>query len=164
MTRYIRTAASVLCGLLIASNSAIADDGDEFAAFRGYDEASTYSVSYEDLSLLLSKAVFDTGRSTRKLAEEPPDITGTRMKSKVNRLTQGEGNRFLYESFRDNEDGKNYMRAIQRSLGPAVADTRYDPFPSAIQGNQNEWLQKTIQLTPRSAAVSSSDRCRRSTT
>ncbi len=112
----------------MVSAPALADEVDEFAVFRGYDDSSTYSVSYEDLSLLLNNAVFDTGRSTRKLAEPPPDITGTRMKSKVNRLTEGEGNRFFFESFKDNEDGKNFLRSIQQSLEQLPDDMPLDQF------------------------------------
>jgi hypothetical protein len=55
------------------------------------------------------------GISTRRVAQEGPEVTGTRMKTKVKK-TANEGNRFYFETFKDNEEARQFLREIQTSL------------------------------------------------
>jgi hypothetical protein len=95
--------------------------------FRGYDENSKYTINFDDLSNILRTAVVDVGMSTREKAEPGHAATGTRMKTSVKRSTINEGNRFYYETFAKNEDGRKLLLAIQTSLEqvPSEAPLKY---------------------------------------
>jgi hypothetical protein len=71
--------------------------------------------------------VVDAGPSSRVFAEPAPDITGTRMKAKIKK-TANEGNRFHYETFLNNEAGRQYLRRIQASLEQLPAETPLENF------------------------------------
>ena len=94
--------------------------------FRGFDDDSKYAIDYGDLSALLNTVVVDMGISSRRVAEEAPDITGTRMKTKVKK-TANEGNRFYYEAFEDDEEVREFLQGIQASLEqlPSEAPLEY---------------------------------------
>ena len=82
--------------------------------FQGASQDSTLTVSYDDLSAFLKAEVLVVGRSTRKKAARA-ETTGTRMRSRVNRLTALEGNRFYFEAL-ENDDVRNTLHAIKQSL------------------------------------------------
>jgi len=104
-----------------AANSAVPEP------FQGFDDASKYTINYDDLTNILKVAVVDVGRSTREKAAPTRAATGTRMKTNVKRSTINEGNRFYYETFAENEDGRKLLLAIQKSLElvPAEAPLKY---------------------------------------
>jgi len=83
--------------------------------FRGFDEDSTYAINYDDLTAILKTVVIDVGRSSRRVPDEAPDVTGTRMKTKISR-TANEGNRFYFEAFKNDEAARAYLLNIQKSL------------------------------------------------
>ncbi len=126
MTKHVRTFVLALSGLLALAVSAGAAASPVPEPFQEYDENSKYSISYDDLSLVLKTVVVDMGLSTRKVAEAAPDVTGTRMKAKVKR-TANEGNRFYYETFREDEATREYLLGIQKSLEqlPSEAPLKY---------------------------------------
>jgi hypothetical protein len=111
--------ASLLSGLLLSPDAAAdASLAQVPEPFRGFDPASTYSIKYDDVDGFLRAAVVDTGRSTREKAEPQQAKTGTRMKVKVKRSTINEGNRFVYEAFKNDPDGHNreMLKAMRKSL------------------------------------------------
>ena len=112
-----RLAILLLAGGL-ASFGAFADDGTSSVPepFRGFDENSKLVIDYTDLNSLLDMVVLDTGRSTRKKADDIKAKTGTRMKAKINRETANEGNRFYYEIFKDNEQNLQTLANIRARL------------------------------------------------
>ena len=83
--------------------------------FRGFDDTSEYVIKYDDLTEVLKTVVVDMGRSNRNEASEAPEVTGTRMKTKVKK-TANEGNRFYFETFKDNEEARAFLLEIQDSL------------------------------------------------
>ncbi len=95
--------------------------------FQGFDEASKFTINYDDLTNILKVAVVDVGRSTREKADPTHAATGTRMKTSVKRSTINEGNRFYYETFAESEDGRKLLIAIQKSLEqvPTEAPLKY---------------------------------------
>ncbi|MEJ2273492.1 MAG: hypothetical protein P8Y01_02810, partial [Woeseiaceae bacterium] len=101
-----RTAVLFAVGLL--SISAVAADTVVPEPFREFDDNSEYAISYDDLTELLKAVVVDMGRSSRREAVEAPDVTGTRMKNKIKK-TANEGNRFYFETFKDNEAAREYL-------------------------------------------------------
>lgn len=103
-------------GLLAANSMAIAAGSEVPEAFQGFDENSTYTINYDDLTGILRLAVVDVGRSTREKAAPTRAATGTRMKSSVKRSTVTEGNRFYYETFDNNEEAQQTLIDIQKSL------------------------------------------------
>jgi Protein of unknown function, DUF547 len=116
MTKHIGTTILFFCGFLTLYQVANAIEPVVPEPFQGFDDTSKYTINYDDLTGLLGTVVVDVGRSRRVLAQPAPDITGTRMKAKVKRLTDGEGNRFFYETFTDNEEGRQFLHHIQVSL------------------------------------------------
>jgi len=109
-----------LCGVANGAESNVPEP------FQGFDESSKYAINYDDLTIVLKEVVVDTGRSTRRVAQEAPDVTGTRMKSKVSR-TANEGNRFYFETFKKDEEAQQYLRDVQASLEalPTEAPLKY---------------------------------------
>jgi hypothetical protein len=105
-----------LIGLLLIAQSASSLETTVPEPFRGYDADSKYTIKYDDLTALLRTVVVDTGRSNREKAAPSQAATGTRMKVSVKRLTVNEANRFYYETFEDNEEGRRLLRDIQESL------------------------------------------------
>ena len=93
-----------------------ADDWEVPEVFERFDAGSNFQFSYTDLDSLLDAVVLNVGRSTRKKADPPHAKTGTYMRAKVNRATINEGNRFLYEIFRDNEQNQQTLQQIRDRL------------------------------------------------
>jgi uncharacterized protein DUF547 len=116
MTKHIATTILIFCGFLTLYQVANAVEPVVPEPFQGFDNTSEYTINYDDLTGLLGTIVVDVGRSRRVLAQPALNITGTRMKAKVKRLTDGEGNRFFYETFTDNEEGRQFLQHIQVSL------------------------------------------------
>ena len=112
---------SAICEVTRAAESAVPEP------FRGFDEASRYTINYDDLTNILKTAVVDVGRSTREKAAPKRAATGTRMKASVKRSTMNEGNRFYYETFDSNEEARQLLEGIQKSLEqvPTTAPLEY---------------------------------------
>jgi hypothetical protein len=116
MKKYSRSAILMVLGCLTAYGLALAAEPAVPEPFKRFDDNSKYTINYDDLSDLLGRVVVDVGISERKIVDPPAPKTGTRMKPKVKRYTEGEGNRFFYEAFADNEAGREYLRNIKQSL------------------------------------------------
>lgn len=82
--------------------------------FQGATEDSNLEVSYDDLDAFLKAEVLVVGRSTRKKVSRQA-TTGTRMRSRINRLTALEGNRFHFESLQD-EEVMDVLTTLKESL------------------------------------------------
>lgn len=124
----------MICGRATGAESAVPEP------FQGHDDSSAYSINYDDLSDLLRTVVVNTGRSNRVVGRQSQDITGTRMKPKVKRLTNGEGNMFHYEAFTDNEAARHFLRKIQESLQQAPTEAPLENF------SRNEQLAYWLNL------------------
>jgi len=85
--------------------------------FQRFNAASTYTIKYGDLDGLLRASVLNTGRSNREKADAPVAKTGTRMKQTgVKTSTVNEGNRFMFEAFKNDEENQQLLGAIRTSL------------------------------------------------
>jgi hypothetical protein len=109
------TIITVISGLALAdvSNAATPTVPEPF---RGFDANSKYTISYEDLTAALDTVVVDTGRSTREVAAPSSSQIGTRMKVSVKRSTVNEANRFYYEIFKNDQEARQLLLGIQKSL------------------------------------------------
>ena len=127
MNRRAFTSALLASSLLVAGPAAMAAESEVPEPFRGFDPTSEYRISYRDLDAFLKAAVVDVGRSTREKAAPTQAKTGTRMKVSVSRSTVNEGNRFLFEGFRDDDDARQALLTIQKDLEalPDEAPLRY---------------------------------------
>jgi hypothetical protein len=96
--------------------------------FQGFDESSKYIIKYDDLTAVLRTVVVDVGRSTRKVAKPSQAKTGTLMKSKIKRTTADEANRFYFETFKDNEAGRQLLRTIRDSLEQLPSEVSLEYF------------------------------------
>lgn len=112
MKKIILSAFVAIIGF---SSVAAADEANIPEPFRGYDRSSTYAINYDDYTYLLRASVLNAGRSSRAIAKAGKAKTGTRLKANINKLTALEGNRFLYESFKE-DDHKHHFRNISESL------------------------------------------------
>lgn len=128
MKRHMKLSVIIFCGFLVATEVASASDATVPDPFQGFDDDSKYAINYDDLSDLLERVVVDVGLSTRAISNPAPAMTGTRMKAKVKRYTEGEGNRFFYEAFTDNEAGRQYLFGIRRSLAQLPSETSLAKF------------------------------------
>ena len=115
MTKQLGAAVLVLFGFFAICEGSNAANSDVPEPFQGFDDASEYTIDYNDLTALLKIVVVDVGLSMRREAREAPEVTGTRMKPKVKK-TANEGNRFYFETFEDNEESQVFLRDIQRVL------------------------------------------------
>jgi len=104
-----------IVGFLVISQVASANPGVP-EPFRGFDDDSKYVIKYDDITALYKTVVVDVGRSTRKVAQPTQARTGTMMKSKIKRTTADEANRFYFETFENNEKGRQLLSTIKSSL------------------------------------------------
>jgi hypothetical protein len=116
-----------LYGYLLSGAMAMAADSPVPEPFRGFDNDSTFTIKYDDLTNLLKAVVVDVGLSNRDKAAPTQAATGTRMKASVKRSTVNEANRFYYETFEDNEEAQSLLIGIQKSLEavPTEAPLKY---------------------------------------
>ena len=128
MTKNLGTAVVVLCGLLTLHEVVGAAESEVPEPFRGFDNNSKYSINYDELSELLRTVVVDVPTSDRAIAEPARQLTGTRMTVKVNKLTVNEGNRFLYETFEDNEAAQQYLLKLKIVLQQLPSKTPLEKF------------------------------------
>jgi len=121
--RYFLTVVLFVFGCV----SAYAASSQVPEPFQGFDENSKYTINFDDLTGILKVAVVNVGLSTREKAPPSHAATGTRMKTSVNRSTINEGNRFYFETFAQNEEGRQLLVAIQKSLEqvPSQAPLKY---------------------------------------
>ena len=125
----LRTSIAIaFCSFLAVCGAANATDSTVPEPFRGFDAASKLTITYDDLTSLLGSLVADVGLSNREKADLGHAKTGTRMKTKVQRSTINEGNRFFYETFVDNEAGQKTLGYIQKSIERVPNDVPLENF------------------------------------
>jgi len=107
--------ATFLCTLNVSAKQNIP------MPFQGEDASSKFTISYDDLDDLLKASVLKTGKSHRVKAKKAKASIGTRMKTKVNKLTANEGNRFYFEGFKG-EQQKELLSKIRHSLEKLPTD------------------------------------------
>ncbi len=124
--KLINCSRVFIVGLLAISQVASAESAVP-EPFRGFDDVSNYVIRYDDLTALLKTVVVDVGRSTREKAEPTQAKLGTMMKSKIKRTTANEANRFYFETFAENEAGRQLLANIRDSLEqlPTEAPLQY---------------------------------------
>lgn len=96
--------------------------------FQGFDNDSKYIIKYDDLTALLKTVVVDVGRSTREVAKPSQAKLGTMMKSKIKRTTANEANRFYFETFKENEAGRQLLINIRDSLEQLPSEVSLEYF------------------------------------
>jgi len=128
MRKYSGIAVLAFFGFLTLHAAAVAAESAVPEPFRGFDDSSEHSITYDDYSNLLGVVVANVGQSDRQMSQPVQDITGTRMKSKVKKFTAFEGNRFHYEAFVDNESGQAYLLNIQKSLEQLPSEMPLENF------------------------------------
>jgi len=111
---------------LTIGEAAVAAESAVPEPFQRFDDNSNYAINYDDLTALLKTVVVDVGRSNRRVVKPAADVTGTRMKTKIKK-TANEGNRFYFETFKDDEAAQKFLRDIQVSLEqlPSEAPLEY---------------------------------------
>ncbi|MDH5617398.1 MAG: DUF547 domain-containing protein [Gammaproteobacteria bacterium] len=126
MTHYTARTILFFFGFFALYGTAGAAESTVPEPFQGFDADSKYAINYDDLTAVLKTVVIDMGISTRRVAQEGPEVTGTRMKNKVKK-TANEGNRFYFETFKDDEEAQQFLRDIQKSLEqlPSEAPLRH---------------------------------------
>ena len=126
MTQYTARTILFFFGFFALYGAAGAAESTVPEPFQGFDADSTYAINYDDLTAVLKTVVIDMGISTRRVAQEGPEVTGTRMKVKIKK-TANEGNRFYFETFKDDEEAQQFLRDIQKSLEqlPSEAPLKY---------------------------------------
>tara|TARA_R110000782_G_scaffold264985_1_gene358443 strand:+ start:826 stop:2253 length:1428 start_codon:yes stop_codon:yes gene_type:complete len=95
--------------------------------FQEFDASSERTIDYDILTQWLKAVVVDIGRSDREKAAPTHPGIGTRIKPKIKRSTIYEGNRVYFEAFEGNDDAKQLLRDIRKSLEqlPDVAPLKY---------------------------------------
>ena len=129
-----------LVGLLLISGSYTAVASSQQTGLpTEYSLSSDYRIRYDDWDLLLSSVVLDTGRSD-KMASGRNSLrtTGTRIRHGNYSKTANEGNRVLFDEFKQPE--KDSLLAIRKDL-EAVPD-----FVPLEQFSKNEQLAYWLNL------------------
>ena len=127
MTQYTARTILFFFGFFALYGAAGAAESTVPEPFQGFDADSTYAINYDDLTAVLKTVVIDMGISTRRVAQEGPEVTGTRMKVKIKK-TANEGNRFYFETFKDDEEAQQFLRDIQKSLEQLPAEAPLKHF------------------------------------
>ena len=123
-----RASTLVFFGFLLMSHPVMSAGASVPEPFQGYDADSKYTINYDDLTAVLKTVVVDTGRSAREKVAPTQAKTGTKMKVSVNRSTVNEANRFYYETFEENPEGREFLLGIQKSLEQVPADAPLQYF------------------------------------
>lgn len=112
-----RTAPSILIfiGILINSTICVANEEKDIKLFQEFNPDSSFTITYPDLDMLYKSSVLPMGLSPRTKARASKSSIGTRLKAKINRFTAYEANRFIYESFKTDEQ-KSVVTSIRKSL------------------------------------------------
>ena len=128
--------------LLLAGTSPLSVAGEENIPepFRGDDPNSTLEVAYDDLNALLSSYVTVSGWSTREKAPRPDAGVGTRLNTRINRLTALEGNRFYFKGASEKDLIAEFISDIRASLEMLPAEV-----PLRLL-NKNEQLAYWLNL------------------
>ena len=140
MKTPIRLVSLALAFVLPGLGEANASEAIVPEPFALSDETSTRKVNYDGLSDLLRTVVVEVAESDRDYAEPMSDITGTRMKARVNRATGNEGNRFLYEAFQDNDAARQFLKELKANLEQLPSRTPLESF------SRNEQLAYWLNL------------------
>jgi len=96
--------------------------------FWDFDPNSSYAINYGDVDAILRTMVLDVGRSERKKRPPTQASTGTRLQAKTRRTTAGEGNRFHFEEFEENEEYKQTLRNVRRNLEQVPSQVPLEQF------------------------------------
>ena len=134
----MRSGYLCLLTTMLFSASSLAAENALPTAFKGATENSQLAVSYDDLDAFLDAEVLVIGRSTREKAKRQV-TTGTLMRSRVNRLTALEANRFHFDSLND-EKVSNVLTTLKESL-----ETLPDQVPLSLL-SRNEQLAYWLNL------------------
>jgi len=100
------------CGFITSS---FASEDNLPAPFKGHNANSKYVINYMDYDAILRTSVLTMGKSTRARAKKKSATLGTRLRSNINKLTALEGNRFFFESYKD-EEYRQLITKIHESL------------------------------------------------
>lgn len=101
--------------------------------FQGDTPDSELSIDYKDLDTLLRATVLYTGNSDRSKAEKSVSRTGTRLKANFDRLTINEGNRFYFETFKDNEKFRELLGKLRVGLEQVPSEIALSAFSKREQ-------------------------------
>jgi len=107
--------SSIIFVLFCASALSYADESLVPKPFRGDNPESTQVIDYYGLSQFYEKTVLDMGPSSRHNVSRSVARVGTKLKKKVKVHTDGEGNRFIYESF-DTQKNKALLTQLKEQL------------------------------------------------
>jgi hypothetical protein len=129
-----------LCLALLTISFAPAAQTDLPESFFKETADSTLTINYDDLDAILNASVLSAGLPSRKKATVSSASIGTRMKNNSNPLTAGSGNRFAYEEFKNNDQMKQIVSKIRRSLEAVPAEVQLSDF------NKREQLAYWLNL------------------
>ncbi len=101
---------------------------------------STLTINYDDLDAILNASVLPAGLPSRKKGAASTASIGTRMKNNSNPLTSGSGNRFAYEEYKNNDQMKQIVSRIRRSLEAVPSEVALAEF------NKREQLAYWLNL------------------
>lgn len=96
--------------------------------FWDFDPNSSYTINYNDVDAILRTMVLDVGRSERKKRPPIQANTGTRLQARTRRPTAGEGNRFHFEEFEENEEYKQMLGNVRRNLEQIPSQVPLEQF------------------------------------
>lgn len=113
--RILKQTLLFFTAAIFMTGAAQADESKIPEPFRGYNQASSLSISYDDVDQLLRATVMNVGMSKRKKAKKSEAQIGSRIKMNVKRMTADEGNRFFFETF-DSDEKKAVVTDIRKSL------------------------------------------------
>lgn len=109
------------------------------AHFSQYNSESDIEIYYSDVDTVLDISVIEVGASTRELAKRSLGNTGTRLKSRVNRLTALESNRIYFENF----NNSNYRKILDDVVVSLAETPKQAPLKLF---NKNEQLAYWLNL------------------
>jgi hypothetical protein len=117
---------AILCSSIAFTATGNAAINELPEIFKGDTPGSSFEISYDDLDALLKASVLETGKSNRASAKQGKAPIGTRLRVNINKLTALEGNRFIFESYKEDEQ-KVLLTNIRKSLEklPSEADLKH---------------------------------------
>jgi len=117
---------------LLAISGANASEQNIPQPFRGETKNSKFEINYDDYNAVLKSSVLLIGKSQRTKAKASNGSIGTRMKTRINKLTALEGNRVYFEGLNE-EEYKNLLLDMRKSLESVPSEAPLNLFTADEQ-------------------------------
>lgn len=124
MIKHMISATLLILGGVAVLDTAVAAESLVPEQFQVFDDSSAHTINYDDLTMLLNRVVMDLSAEVRPAAPLGTLISSSR---------EGTSNRFFYEAFVTNEESRQLVSDIRKSLEQVPSEKPLKYFSRDVQ-------------------------------